>query len=59
MKQADWLIEMGPEAGAKGGEILAQGTPDTLMNHPKSQIGPFYPAVLESVDPKVFGNRTV
>ena len=41
LKQADWLIEMGPEAGAKGGEILAQGTPDTLMNHPKSQIGPF------------------
>lgn len=41
LRQADWLIEMGPEAGAKGGEILAQGTPDELMNHPQSQIGPF------------------
>ena len=41
LKAADWLIEMGPEAGAKGGEVIAQGTKEDLEKNPRSQIGPF------------------
>ena len=41
LKEADWVIEMGPEAGAKGGHIIAEGTIDDLEAKPESQIGPF------------------
>lgn len=41
LKEADWLIEMGPEAGAKGGHIIAQGNISTIAADPASQIGPF------------------
>ena len=41
LKEADWLIEMGPEAGAKGGHIIAQGNVSTIAADPASQIGPF------------------
>ncbi len=39
MREADWLIEIGPFAGAKGGEVLAFGTPQDLMNNPASTTG--------------------
>ena len=38
---ADWLIEMGPGAGAAGGWVIAQGTPKELSQNPNSKIGPF------------------
>ena len=41
LKEADWIIEMGPEAGAKGGHIIAQGTIPAIVDTPASQIGPF------------------
>ena len=41
LAQSDWLIEMGPEAGAKGGRVIAQGTAAQLAEHPASRIGPF------------------
>ena len=41
LSQADWLIEMGPEAGAKGGQVVAQGTIPEIAGNPDSQIGPF------------------
>ncbi len=41
LKKADWIIEMGPEAGAGGGEIIAQGTVPEVMANPVSRIGPF------------------
>ena len=41
LAHADWLIELGPEAGAKGGSIIAQGTPGDLAAMPQSRIGPF------------------
>ena len=33
IKQADWIIDIGPEAGAGGGEIVAQGTPEEIVAH--------------------------
>ncbi|MBP1578891.1 MAG: excinuclease ABC subunit UvrA [Oscillospiraceae bacterium] len=41
LKEADWIVEMGPEAGAKGGHIIAQGTIPDIEENPASQIGPF------------------
>ena len=41
LREADWIIEMGPEAGAKGGHVIAEGTIPAIEEHPASQIGPF------------------
>ena len=41
LKEADWIVEMGPEAGAKGGHVIAQGTVPAIEANPGSQIGPF------------------
>ena len=41
LSQADWLIEMGPEAGANGGQVVAQGTIPEIAQNRASQIGPF------------------
>ena len=41
LSHADWLIELGPEAGAGGGRIIAEGTVDEIAARPDSMIGPF------------------
>ena len=41
LRQADWLVEMGPEAGAGGGQVIAEGTVADIQQNPRSQIGPF------------------
>ena len=41
LQEADWLVEMGPQAGAGGGHIIAQGTIAEIEANPASQIGPF------------------
>ena len=41
LKEADWIVEMGPEAGANGGHVIAQGTIADVEANPASQIGPF------------------
>ena len=41
LKEADWIVEMGPEAGAKGGYVIAQGAIPTIEANPASQIAPF------------------
>ncbi|MCR5827409.1 MAG: excinuclease ABC subunit UvrA, partial [Bacteroidales bacterium] len=41
LKEADWLIEMGPGAGSAGGRILSQGTIEEAIANPDSKIGPF------------------
>ena len=41
LKEADWIVEMGPEAGAGGGHVIAQGTIPAIEANPVSQIGPF------------------
>ncbi|MBQ8093190.1 MAG: excinuclease ABC subunit UvrA [Clostridia bacterium] len=41
LKEADWLIEMGPEAGADGGNVLAEGTIQNIETNSVSKIGPF------------------
>ena len=41
LAESDWLIEMGPGAGAGGGHVIAEGTVADLAGNPASQIGPF------------------
>ena len=42
LSTADWIIEMGPEAGADGGKVIAEGSPAELQQNCASQIGPFF-----------------
>lgn len=48
LKESDWIVEMGPQAGAEGGYVIAQGTTDSVMRDPVSQIGPFLSGEAES-----------
>lgn len=41
LAEADWMIEMGPKAGAEGGRVLAEGTIAEIARNPQSLIGPF------------------
>jgi excinuclease ABC subunit A len=41
IRSADWVIELGPGAGAQGGTVIAQGTPAQLETNPDSIMGPF------------------
>ena len=44
LKEAGWLIEMGPEAGAKGGQVIAEGSIAEIAQNKNSKIGPFLKA---------------
>lgn len=41
LKESDWLIEMGPHAGADGGRVIAEGTIEQIAENPNSMIAPF------------------
>ena len=46
IKTADWIIDLGPEGGSRGGEIIALGTPEALALQKKSHTGQFLHSVL-------------
>lgn len=48
IKTADWVIDLGPEAGAEGGEIVAIGTPETVAESTKGYTGAILKKVLEA-----------
>lgn len=48
IKTADWLIDLGPEGGEGGGQILAQGTPEQIAQVPESYTGQFLREMLQS-----------
>ncbi len=39
IKTADWVLDLGPEGGDKGGEIVAEGTPEQVAKEPRSYTG--------------------
>jgi excinuclease ABC subunit A len=41
IKNCDWLIDMGPEGGIKGGYVISEGTPEHIAGNPKSYTGEF------------------
>ena len=47
IKTADWLIDMGPEGGSRGGQVIAEGTPEQIAAHPDSYTGEFLKAILD------------
>ena len=46
IKTADWIIDMGPEGGAGGGQIIAQGTPEQVAKNPASVTGAYLAPLL-------------
>ncbi len=46
LKSVDWLIDMGPEGGRRGGRVVAEGTPEQIAADPASVTGPFLKDVL-------------
>ena len=51
IKTADWVIDLGPEGGHRGGMIVAQGTPEDLARTPESHTGHFLAKLLEAPKP--------
>ncbi|MCX7659737.1 MAG: excinuclease ABC subunit UvrA, partial [Caldimonas manganoxidans] len=47
IKTADWIIDMGPEGGAGGGTVVAQGTPEDIARHPASHTGRYLRPLLD------------
>ena len=47
IKTADWVIDMGPEGGAGGGTVVAEGTPEDIAAHPDSHTGRYLKRLLE------------
>jgi excinuclease ABC subunit A len=46
IKTADWIIDLGPEGGVKGGEIVAEGTPEAVVKEPRSYTGHYLKPLL-------------
>ncbi len=46
IKTADWIIDLGPEGGVRGGEIVAEGTPEVVAKNPRSFTGGYLGALL-------------
>ena len=46
IKTSDWIIDMGPEGGSRGGLVLAEGTPEQVAAHPDSYTGKFLAPIL-------------
>ncbi|EQB16281.1 excinuclease ABC subunit UvrA [Sphingobium lactosutens] len=46
IKTADWIIDMGPEGGVKGGEVVAEGTPEKVVKEPRSFTGRYLAPLL-------------
>jgi excinuclease ABC subunit A len=55
IKTADWIIDLGPEGGHRGGQIIAQGTPEEVAQNPASHTGRFLAKMLAV--PKSAGNK--
>jgi excinuclease ABC subunit A len=47
IKTADWIVDMGPEGGHRGGTVIAEGTPEQVAAQPRSYTGQFLRPLLE------------
>ena len=46
IKTADWIIDLGPEGGSGGGQIIAEGTPEEVAENPASHTGRYLKPML-------------
>ncbi|TPW35254.1 excinuclease ABC subunit UvrA [Oecophyllibacter saccharovorans] len=51
IKTADWVVDIGPEGGSGGGQVVAQGTPETIATTPESHTGAFLKPMLAAPAP--------
>jgi excinuclease ABC subunit A len=53
VKTADWIIDLGPEGGKKGGQVIASGTPEQVAQQPDSYTGQYLKVLLDKpIQPK-------
>ncbi len=50
IKTADWIVDLGPEGGSGGGQIIAEGTPEAVANSPASHTGRYRKPMLKKTD---------
>jgi excinuclease ABC subunit A len=55
IKRADWVIDMGPEAGAAGGRVVAQGTPEEIAEALDSHTGRYLQPLLSPAQAALAG----
>ena len=53
IKTADWVLDLGPEGGDKGGEVVAEGTPEEVSREPRSNTGRYLAPLLREHAPTV------
>jgi excinuclease ABC subunit A len=58
IKSADRIIDMGPEGGEDGGEVVAAGTPEEVAGTPGSYTGEFLQGLVEAAAPKARRGRS-
>ena len=58
LQACDWLIDLGPEGGERGGAVVAQGPPEVIAAHPESHTGRFLKYKLESLTPHRSGRKS-
>src|SRR6185295_3753455 len=52
IKTADWVVDLGPEGGDGGGQVIATGTPEDIAQNPRSHTGQFLKQVLQTGQPR-------
>ena len=58
IKTADWILDLGPEGGDGGGELVAAGTPEEIVAEPRSYTGQFLKELLERRPPAAAKRRS-
>ena len=48
IKTADWIVDLGPEGGVRGGEIVAEGVPEEVARNPRSFTGHYLKPMLKA-----------
>ena len=56
IKTADWVVDLGPEGGHRGGQVIARGTPEDVARNPDSHTGRFLAKAL-GLEGKAPGKR--
>jgi len=58
IKTADWIIDLGPEGGSGGGEVVAVGPPEVIAGDPRSHTGAALRDVLPGADQRMAAQET-
>jgi len=57
IKTADWIVDLGPEGGSGGGQIIAEGTPESVSENPASHTGRYLKPILTKTARKKGGTK--